>query len=347
MTRLSKLADIDFPVKEHPVYVITGEGESERRLLVRDKKALVNDRNQQVLGIVSQSYRLVSNAEAIAMAYQCCKIVFPKTSSIEWEISHVDAPSTAGYCHIDLTHKTTALEFQDVPAEQKPDIFGPFIRVTNSFNGLRALGFDIGFYRKVCKNGLILPDTIIRFKYTHSHRDIGETLQFLVENNRLSQFQNAFTQSMARLRTCPVERIQFEPLVCAILQLHQPKPPQSPKSNDLFGTDDEQPQPPSQAQADWQTLTSHLANLCCRYANELGDNAYAAFNVVTELASQPPANRCVRRDRHSLQRLAGSWLARFNADCDKPGFSISGHLEQLKSEQTDAAEAVNPAKMVA
>lgn len=69
MPRLSTLEDIDFPVKEHPVYVITGEGVSERRIFVRDKKAVVNDNNQRVLGIVSKSYRLVGNAEAIAMAY--------------------------------------------------------------------------------------------------------------------------------------------------------------------------------------------------------------------------------------------------------------------------------------
>lgn len=119
-------------------------------------------------------------------------------------------------------HKTSALEFCDVPADQKPDIFGPFIRVTNSFNGLRALGFDIGFYRKVCKNGLILPQTIIWFKFSHSHQEIGQTLQFLVEKDRLSQFKNAFTQSMAALRTCAVDRIQFDRLVLAVLRINPP-----------------------------------------------------------------------------------------------------------------------------
>jgi len=326
MARLNKLEQINFPVKEHPVYVITGNGESERRLFVRDKKALVNDNNQHVLGIVSQSYRLVSNAEAIDMAYQCCKTVFPETSEIEWSINHVDAPSTAGYCHIDLVHRTSALEFQDVSPDKKPDIFGPFIRVTNSFNGLRALGFDIGFYRKVCKNGLILPESVIRFKFSHSRQEIGKTLQFHVERSRLDQLKKSFTESVTQLRNCPVERSEFEPLVCAVLQL---RPPKQDESASLFGADDESSENSDNSHPAWRALQEHLGDLNTRYADELGNNAYAAFNAVTEFASRPLINRCVRRDRHGMQRLAGAWLAGFNVACKQPGFSIGNHLQQL------------------
>ncbi len=326
MARLNKLEQINFPVKEHPVYVITGNGESERRLFVRDKKALVNDNNQHVLGIVSQSYRLVSNTEAIDMAYQCCKTVFPETSEIEWSINHVDAPSTAGYCHIDLVHRTSALEFQDVSPDKKPDIFGPFIRVTNSFNGLRALGFDIGFYRKVCKNGLILPESVIRFKFSHSRQEIGKTLQFHVERSRLDQLKKSFTESVTQLRNCPVERSEFEPLVCAVLQL---RPPKQDESASLFGADDESSENSDNSHPAWRALQEHLGDLNTRYADELGNNAYAAFNAVTEFASRPLINRCVRRDRHGMQRLAGAWLAGFNVACKQPGFSIENHLQQL------------------
>lgn len=326
MARLNKLEQINFPVKEHPVYVITGNGDSEKRLFVRDKKALVNDSNQSVLGIVSQSYRLVSNAEAIDMAYQCCKTVFPETADIEWTINHVDAPSTAGYCHIDLVHRTSALEFQDVSPDQKPDVFGPFIRVTNSFNGLRALGFDIGFYRKVCKNGLILPESVIRFKFSHSRQEIGKTLQFHVERSRLDQLKKSFTESVTQLRTCPVERSELEPLVCAILQL---RPPKQAERASLFDDDGDKTDDSGNDHPDWMVLQKHLVNLNNRYADELGHNAYAAFNAVTEFASRPLINRCVRRDRHGMQRLAGAWLSDFNVACKQPGFSIGNHLQKM------------------
>ena len=45
----------------------------------------------------------------------------------------------------------------------------------------------------------------------------------------------------------------------------------------------------------------HIKQVAGRYFNELGGHAYAAFNAFTDLASHPPVNRLVRRDRHSFQ----------------------------------------------
>ena len=65
----------------------------------------------------------------------------------------------------DSGRRTASLDFGEIQPGKRPEAFGPFIRVTNSYNGLRALAFDIGFYRKVCRNGLIAPDTIVQFKF--------------------------------------------------------------------------------------------------------------------------------------------------------------------------------------
>ena len=99
----------------------------------------------------------------------------------------MDTPASGGHCFIDLAHNSTVLDFAYVPAKDRPDVFGPFIRVTNSYNGLRALAFDIGFYRKVCKNGLILPESIISFKFTHAHREIGTAIHFEVAHEKLTK----------------------------------------------------------------------------------------------------------------------------------------------------------------
>ena len=176
-----------------------------------DKRAIVNRTTHRVLGIVSRDYRLVSNREAIEMAHECCSTIFPETKPGEWDVRSIDAPATAGYCHIDLVHNSTALDFTFVSPDQRPDAFGPIICVTNSYNGLRALGFDIGFYRKICKNGLIVPDIVIRFKFTHLQREIGETIQFHIDQERLTQFKTAFTDYLTGLRNCAVPRAQFEP----------------------------------------------------------------------------------------------------------------------------------------
>jgi hypothetical protein len=70
-----------------------------------------------------------------------------------------------------LAHNSAALDFTFVPADQRPELFGPFIRVTNIYIGLGALGFDIGFWRKICENDSVVQDTIIRFTFTALRRD--------------------------------------------------------------------------------------------------------------------------------------------------------------------------------
>ncbi len=313
MPRLSQLEDVVFPVEEHPVFVSYAEDSIERRLAVPGKKAIVNGKNHRVLGIVSRDYRLVNNAEALEMALTCCRTAFPETKPSEWQVKTVDAPSTAGYCHLDLVHNTNTLDFGFVPPKERPEIFGPFIRVTNSYNGLRALAFDIGFYRKVCSNGLIIPETIIRFKFDHTRRDIGKTIEFEIDQDRLAKFKTDFNDALAGLRHCAVQRTQFEPLIRGVLLLQPPQPGQQD----------------SRLAADWRRLGAHLSDMSTRYADELGENAYAAFNAITEFASRPPQNRCLHRSRHSLQRIAGSWLTSFNAACRIPDFSMDDHLAQL------------------
>ena len=319
MPRLDKLDDVLFPVDEHPVFVSFTDRTGERRLPVPEKKAIVNRANEHVLGIVSRDYRLVSNREALDLAYQCCGKVFPETKTGEWEVKATDAPKTAGYCHIDLVHNSTALDFNAVPAAERPEVFGPFIRVTNSYNGLRALAFDIGFYRKICTNGVIIPDTIIRFKFTHQRRDIGETIEFDVSRERLAKFKTSFNTYIGALRDCKVGRAEFEPFICGVLLLRQPEPLKSD----------------SREAADWHTLNTQLGEMSNRYAGDLGENAYAVFNAVTEFASHPPANRCVHRDRHSLQRLAGSWLNTFSHRCRQPDFALLKYLHELANPEPE------------
>jgi hypothetical protein len=257
----------------------------------------------------------------MAWAYQCCQTAFPETKPAEWEVKEIDAPGTGGFCFIDLMHNSTTLDFAFVPAKDRPEAYGPFIRVTNSYNGLRALAFDIGFFRKVCKNGLILPKSIIRFRFIHSQRDIREKITFDVAHERLTEFKSSLNHYLETLHECQVTRAEFAPLSCAILRIRKPK----------------ETKDPNPAIKDWIVLVRHLNSICGRYIDELGENAYAVFNAITDFASHPPENRCLHRDRHSLQRLAGAWVSSFSKECRQPGFKLSGYLKKLEEENSGAA----------
>lgn len=313
MPRLSQIDDVLFSVEEHPVFVNIRAKSGERRLSVPDKKAIVNAETGRVLGVVSRGYRLVTNRQALDWAYQCCQKVFPETKHSEWQVKVIDAPATGGHCFIDLMHNSTALDFTFVPAKDRPDAFGPFIRVINSYNGLRALVFDIGFFRRVCTNGMILPESIIRFKFTHLKRDIGEIISFEVAHERLSKLKASFKEYLGVLRECAVSRSEFKPLFYGVLLIGEPKnmKPESPIAKD------------------WGALSQHLGALCSRYMEEFGENAYAVFNAITEFASHPPKNRCFHRDRHSFQRLTGDWLSKFSQECRQPDFNLSIYLAKL------------------
>jgi len=318
MPRLTKIDDILFPVEVHPVFVGVKTKSAERFLSVSGKKAIVNARNNRVLGIVGKGYRLVTNKQALNWAYQCCQTVFPETKPAEWNVKTSDAPGTGGHCFIDLAHNSTALDFEFVPAKDRPDTFGPFIRVTNSYNGLRALSFDIGFYRKVCSNGMIIPESIIRFKFTHSQKDIGEAISFKVSQERLSEIKSSFNEYFEVLRACKISRSKFEPLFCGVLKIRKPK----------------KMKPQSMMAVDWDALSQHIGALCGRYAEELGENAYAVFNAITEFSSHPPQNKCVHRERHSFQKLAGEWLSKFSKECSSTFFTLSSYFEELNAELT-------------
>jgi hypothetical protein len=102
MPRLSQLDDVLFPVEARAVFAGASGDAGGKLLPVPDKKAIVNTQRRRVLRIVSRDYRLVSNREALDWACQCCRKVFPEIKDTEWELKTIDAPSTAGYCFIDL-----------------------------------------------------------------------------------------------------------------------------------------------------------------------------------------------------------------------------------------------------
>ena len=323
MTRLTHLDDVFFPVEEYPVFASIRNKTGENQIAIPNKKAIVNLKSGRVVGVVGSGYRLVTNREALEMASECCQSVFPETKPGEWTVRATDAPATGGHCYIDLVHNSAGLDFSFVQAKDRPDVFGPFIRVTNSYNGLRALSFDIGFYRKVCRNGLIAPQSVIRFKFVHARSAIGEVIKFEIARERLAGLQTSFTNYLGVLRDFRVGRNQFETLAFAVLWIHKPK----------------HAIPASKTAADWEALEKHLATMCDRYASELGENAYAVFNAITEFASHPPENRCIYQDRHGFQRRAGAWLNDFSRECRLPGFSLERHIEGIKKSEGGKQES--------
>lgn len=98
----------------------------------------------------------------------------------------------------------------------------------------------------------------------------------------------------------------------------------------VIGLPDLPEKPTPRMVADQQTLDADLCHRRNRYFAELGANAYSVLNVLTDFASHPPdGNSRMRRDRPTLQRMAGRWLRDFQDAAKRPGFSLKAHIEGL------------------
>ncbi|MDE0175191.1 MAG: DUF932 domain-containing protein [Defluviicoccus sp.] len=317
MPRITNVEELFFPVETQPIFTRPAGSHLGMEIPISNRMAILNGRTNEVLGVVSKDYRLVTNREACDYARKCAQAVFEDTTEDEWEIFAVDAPPSATYCHVDLRHRTGKLDFGYVMVgtrEDVPDNYGPYIRVTNSYNAQRALRFTIGCYRKVCANGMTAPGDIISFSFAHTRDKIQSDITFVVDHDRVRKMQQEFKAAFDGLRRYEFARKHGRKLVQTILAIRRPRNAIEEESNfNAF-------------QSDWFRLEGYIDSLYGKYADRLGDNAYSALQAATELASHPLENLCLRKDKNTLQRLAGEWMVDFQRQCAEQAFDLSEYL---------------------
>ena len=332
--RISDYRELLFPVRSVPVFAQFVAGDETSRLRVPGRKAILDCSTNRVLSIVSENYRIVTNRDALDYAHQCCAAAFPDIPSRAWRVATADAPATGGHCHIDLVESTSKLKFDSVSPGNRPDTYGPFVRVTNSYNRTRALGFDIGFMRKVCSNGMIIPKSSVHFAFNHNTRNIGDRVRFEIKKGTFQGLRQRFLNFLEPLRQCHVPSFLLTPLALRALRVTEPR------------------QPPGRGREAWEEINSRVDSLSRRYAGELGHNAYALTNVVSDIATRPADIGLRRRERNSLQRRAGEWLADFSSDCGRPAFDPYQYAMNLteavpgSGHQGAPSESSRPAVMV-
>jgi hypothetical protein len=214
--------DLLFDVDQVPIEAVVGSNGNTRRISIPGKKALVNKLIGLVLGVVSRDYRVVTNQEAVNLARDVCEKAFPGLSSVEWEAKRAAAPRTLSYAFIDLMHKTHVLNYWDSEIKND-DPFTPFLRVTNSFNGARALRFDIGFMRKHCSNGVIFEEEVATIKASHSKEALAQ-LKIEITSRSLPQMWDDFSKFLTSVRSISMDTAQSTLALNTVLRLPETKP---------------------------------------------------------------------------------------------------------------------------
>ncbi len=267
MKQQTSVQNLLFDVDQVPVEAVVGSNGSTRRISIPGKKALIHQGTGNVIGVVSRDYRVVTNQEAVNLARDVCEKAFPGLSSVEWEAKRAAAPRTLSYAHIDHMHRTHVLNFLGSDIGQA-DPYTPFLRVTNSFNGARALRFDIGFMRKHCSNGVIFEEEVATIKASHSKEALAQ-LKIEITSRSLPQMWDEFSKFLSSVRSISMDTAQSTLALNAVLRLPESKP------------DDKK------ARAEGlQALSVDLSTRLTGYQNELGPNAYAVFNTFTAIATR-------------------------------------------------------------
>lgn len=297
------IADLLFGVAQVPVEAVIGTNGHTRRLTIPGKKALINQHTGQVLGVVSRDYRVVTNQEAVDLAREACRIAFPGISPLEWEAKRASAPRTLSFAHIDLMHSTHVLNYYDTEVG-KDDPFTPFLRVTNSFNGARALRFDIGFMRKHCSNGVIFEEEVATIRASHS-KEALDHLKIEIQSRSLPKMWEEFSQFLTRIRRIKMDTAQSSLAVNTVLRLPDPKPDDKPSRHESL-----------------TALATEFSSRLAGYRQELGPNAYAVFNTLTDIAARPPESPYFQKNRDTLEKRSGRWLKELSRQSQATGFDL-------------------------
>jgi hypothetical protein len=300
-----------FPIEEAPVFaVVTVDGKT-KHVRAPHKKALIASDTGSILGIVGDSYRVFTNQQAIDLCQQFCRDAFPDTSPAEWifEIGH--GPKTRSWAAMDIRHRTHTMNLMGIHGGLS-DTYTPFARITNSYNGSRALRIDVGFMRHHCENGVIFEEQAAKVSVPHTREGI-HAIKIASPFKGMAALCDKFRETVNGVRAVGCTPNEARSLVRLVIGW-----PQLSK------------EPNAVEQADQESLDADLEARLHRYLNELGENAYAAFNTMTDLAARPPVSNRFRRDRPNLERRAGAWLRDFNEVVSRPGFTIPGHLKELE-----------------
>ena len=92
------------------------------------------------------------------------------------------------------------------------------------------------------------------------------------------------------------------------------------------------PENPSPKQQElWDMKKNGIAGLMSTYFDEMGENGYAALNVLTDFATRPIGFFSVENRIDNMQRKAGKWIESFVKAIESKDFNFKDYLREYYS----------------
>ena len=305
MARNTNISELLFPVETKPIFLENQRNPIHGFKAVNGKFA---EGSEAIFSIVSDNYKLITNQDAYEMGIEIHSRLFPNATSDSFEVFNIIASKTKGSCHIDIIDKNYKLNIL------KTEVYVPFVRIQNSYNKTLPLKFQIGFCRKLCNNGVIFEANLVSISMAHN-KHLFRNYDFMNINvSQLKEFENDFIQKTKISTETEIPRKYFLPLAAKVLN----------RNFDLAEKDKYKQEIIKEKLNEFATVIENYTDKYIRIEN-MGENAYAFFNVITDYASN--VKHLQARNTNDLQARCGEWLNLLPIETKKPNFSWEDEID--------------------
>lgn len=308
------LKSVLFNVEQLPLIAkFSDESNITREFQASGYVALFNQRDKELLSVVTDNYELITNAEALEIGKSVFCELFPSVEKEDLIPYKVISTRKLTSCHIDLIHKDLNLK------NWKQDTWLPFLRISNSYNRTFALSFEIGFVRELCSNGFIFDKESIKVKFAHTRGQIP--VKFEVDVSKLRKYEIEFVNHLNNLNRFYVDPIYVLPLVLKAL-------------NHRFRLNDNNPKIRDRELERFSDTKSLINELTDIYYKELKPTAYAVLNIVTDLISHQQDYKTIplfSSHINSYYNKPGDWIQDFTLEIQSQKFNMEEYLGEFKT----------------
>lgn len=294
-----------FPVETTPVY--WKDGLTNR--IIPGQRVVLDVEYRRPLGIVSDQYAMVTNKDAVDWADFVVQRIFPEATLSDFSCFNILMPKTRSFCRIDLIISRA----EHSPFPDFSDPWTPFIRITNSYNKTYSLKYEVGFCRSICLNGVIFGQRAIKLSITHSGKiDPEEILRQVYNANDVKEIETLwkeFDKKMQRLINIAIPDSMALPVFCKAFDISVKEDKLSDKQKESLGA-----------------KANQIEDSAKEYFAELGNNAYALMNVLTDFASYPEATPNASTLINTYQKKVGVWVDNIVAASYKSDFNLYDYI---------------------
>ena len=307
-----------FPVKLCPLR-FSKPGSTEW-LVARNLRAVVDIERDHVFAAVSDKYRIIENQDAVNAANPIVKEIFKRGLS-DFECFNIIMPKSRSSCQIDLILRDDAQDRTYNPFNGDP--WTVFVRISNSYNRTKRLRFEMGFCRWICLNGMIFGRRSIDFTFAHDETILHDQ-NFLqkaaneahLKFGSLLSLRDDFTKKLRMLRDLKISKEWAIPLFCKFFKvsLNEVKfkwhlGARNQNQYRLYGR-----------------MAGQVRQSVEDYFTEMGYNAYAMLNVLSDYASHPSGALSQANVIPTYQRRVGEWLDEFPTLSQESGFTFDNYI---------------------